>query len=382
MESSKKKLIASIPIVLVSKETSKKVGKINDSILPEKCVITKDPQSKSFKLVENKPGKGETRYTGNAIAEQSSKYLVLQYNPETGRMEVSPAGDWYTFKKDINYQTISLEEAEEKMKGKSVFLDYIRSKGVLPTKSKKEKKPRGEITSRGGGRVPFGRLNDEDEDMEDEVRPQLFERLEEQSEEERPEDMDPELKDVPSDIEEGFIKGKKGREEEEKRGIDSILESSDSGIFGGDDEEDEEPEEDEEDIDEDQGYSDIDEKEDLTPEQENYININSNMKNLPNIMSNANTKEQDFVGVKRRADEAALSPGKDKKRLRSDFPMEEMLNNILAKNRRMTYEKIVKELSRQFSKSEIDSQLHILLNNVCDKYPQDGEYYYFKKSEK
>jgi hypothetical protein len=379
---SQKKLIASIPLVLVSKEASIKIGKINDPVNPERCILTKDPATKSFKLLEKKSTKEEVRFTGTMMSEQSSKYLMFQFNSDIGKIEVTPGGEWFTFKKEINYPTMSIEEAEEKMKSKSGLLDYIRNKGVL-TKPKKEKKKREDAST---GRLPFGKLNDEDEDAEDEVRQYLTEKVEEQSEEERPEDMDPELKDVPSDIEEGFIKGTKPKEEDDKskNNIESQEEdfsSEDDALFGGD----EESEVDDEDLDDEGGFSEIDKEEDLTEEQENYIRLNTNKLN-PNLIAentgvNFSQREQEFIGTKRKPDESSIRPS-DKKQ-KTSYPIQEVLDTLFAKNKRMTYDRIFKDLLRfNFSKSELESHLPSLLNRMCDKYSQGTEFYYFKKSEK
>ncbi len=381
--------ITSIPILLASKEPICKIGKINDPFTSKKCTLTKDPQSKTYRLIEERPElRDNPRYSGTIMVDQPSKYLVMHYNPETRKIEASPAGDWCFFKKDITYNTMTVEEAEEKMKNKSFLLDYIRNRGITtkPKGGKKSKKE--EIFSR--GRAPMGRLNDEDEDIEDEVRPSLFNQVEEQSEEERPEDMDPELKDIPSDIEEEFIKGKKLKEEKKREGY--IMEdSSEDALFGDDDDIEGEEEEDsldnDKDIVDEQGFSEIDEDDDLIPEQANYINLNANSKNMENIVNNANTKDQDFLGVKRKADGSSniSMSGSDRKKQKFEgngASMEVCLDNLLSKNRTMTHDKIIRDLSRDFEKNDIERRLPILLNTMCDKFSQGSEYFYFKKSEK
>ena len=384
---SNNKFLLSVPLVLVSKEPLLKIGKMNDSVNTERSILTKDPSSKSFKLVERKSNKEEARYTGTSMSEQASKYLIFQFNSDTGKIEVSPGGEWHFFKKELNYPTISIEEAENK----TGLLDYIRNKNVI-TKTKKEKKTTAAASTfkkedATTGKIPFGRLNDEDEDMEDEVRQFLGDKVEEQSEEERAEDLDPELKDIPSDIDEGFIKGKssKENEEKEKNNIESVEDysESDDELFGGDeDEEEAEDEVDIADIDEEAGFSDIDKEEDLTPEQENYISLNANRKNIGNAIANANTKDNDFIGVKRKGDDFSGMRA-DQKKQKTTYPLEDVLDNIFAKSKRITYEKLVKELIRSnFSKTEVDSHLPNLLSRMCDKYQQGGDFYYFKKSEK
>lgn len=379
---SQKRHIASVPLVLVSKESTIKIGKINDQLNEERCFLTKDPASKSYKLVEKKSNKEEIRFTGTTLADQSSKYLMFRFNQDSGKIEVSPGGDWFSFRKEISYPTMSIEEAEEKMKGKSGLLDYIRNKGVL-TKPKKDKKKNSVDISSSGGRVPFGRLNDDDEDMEDEVRQFLTEKVEEQSEEERPEDVDPELKEVDSDIEEAFIKGTKTKEEENKTNNfeEEEFSSDDDALFGDDDE----GEEEDDDVDEDQGFSDIDPDEDLTPEQENYIRLDTNKRNPEQIIEKASMNlNQEFIGNKRKPDDGSYnSIRQSDKKQKTSYPLQEVLDNLFAKNKSMTYERIVKELLRSnFSKSEVESHLPSLLSRMCDKYPQGSEFYFFKKSEK
>jgi hypothetical protein len=315
------------------------------------------------------------------MSEQTSKYLILQFNQETKKMEIFPGGEWCSFKKDINYKTLTLEEAEEKMKSKNVLLDYIRNRGVI-SKAKKEKKVKTESENISfGDRLPIGRLNDEDEDMEDEVRNKLNDKIEEQSEEERPEDLDLDLKEIPSDIEEGFIKGKNVKEEGEGDKDDNkYVESSEDTIFGNDDDDDEDEEDadNDEDLD-DQGFSEIDKDEDLTPEQANFISMNRGNTNNYNNFSNPNNKDQDFIGVKRKGDALSLNT---KKKQKTDISLELMVNNIFSKNRKMTYEKLNKELTRDFTKQQLDLHLPSLLSKLCDKFAHGGQYFYFKKSEK
>jgi hypothetical protein len=104
------KKVGSLNMNLISTEARIKIGKINDKVNPDKCTIQKD--NKQYKLIEKKSSRDESKYSGTLLSEQTSKYLLFKFNPETKTIDVMPADDWYIFKKDINYNTMQLEEAE------------------------------------------------------------------------------------------------------------------------------------------------------------------------------------------------------------------------------------------------------------------------------
>ena len=73
-------------------------------------------------------------------------------------------------------------------------------------------------------------------------------------------------------------------------------------------------------------------------------------------------------------------PNKVKKQ-KTASEMEDVLDNLFAKNKRMTYEKIVRELIRlDFRQEQISVNLPIILSRSCGKYAQGGNNFYFKKS--
>ena len=46
------KLIASLPLLMFNKESKMKIGKINDPLVIDKCMLAKDPSMKIYKLTE------------------------------------------------------------------------------------------------------------------------------------------------------------------------------------------------------------------------------------------------------------------------------------------------------------------------------------------
>jgi hypothetical protein len=347
----------SIPMVLVSREAETKIAKLNDTINLEKSQFTRDPQTKQYKITEKKTNKQEIKYTGSHMAEQSSKYLLFKFNSETGKIEVSPAGDWHDFKREINFPTFSIEEAEEKMKGKSGLIDYLRNKGGPATKSK-TKKAKDEFTIN----ISTKKSNavEEEEDFQNFQAPVI-----ESASEEDKEELDLDLKEAPSDIEEDFIKGKKTKEDNKLEGLGFTSEEDDNQ-----DENEDLFEDDEDDLDGD-NFSDVDSEALIDKIDADEANFG-----------------KEFINVKRKGDENIYDqrPGEKKQRTGNYdlIPrMEEALLHTLSKNKKITQPNIVKELLKlNFSKNEIDTHLNTLLARFCEKFQQGNEYFYFKKSEK
>jgi hypothetical protein len=351
------KLIASIPLVIYNKDSKIKIGKINDTLDTEKCLLTKEQQTKNYKLIEKKQ-KFEIKFTGSLLAEQSSKYFIFKFNEETKKIEGFPGDDWWTFKKDIQYNTMSLEEAEERLKAKSGFTDYIRNKGSVVKGSKKEKVFKEEKETG----IKLTRLNDEDEEILDEVKTFVFER-EQKSEEDREEDIDPELKDIPSDIEEVFMGKVKDKDEAfGEPAIDDEIDEEESessdGFFGKKDEE-------SDDVDVSEELSSIIEKDESMVDDE---------------ISQSKIKQNEYIGNKRRGEEMN-NFSENLKKQKTASEMEDVLDNLFAKNKRMTYEKIVRELIRlNFKQEHVGISLPLILSRSYGKYSQGGENFYFKKS--
>jgi predicted HTH transcriptional regulator len=59
--------------------------------------------------------------------------------------------------------------------------------------------------------------------------------------------------------------------------------------------------------------------------------------------------------------------------------MTECLNNMLSRNKKMTYEKIAKEMGKQFSSEDIELYLQEILSNNTSMYNDAEDTYYFKK---
>jgi hypothetical protein len=183
----------------------------------------------------------------------------------------------------------------------------------------------GEEIVRGGGGGRIAPAEDSDDD-----RKYFKKKEDEVIVEEEPADL--ELKEIPSDIEEGFT-GKDKKEIYRFIEESESEEDSDDSFFGKKNGENSEVDEDE-DID---GMSEI---EDLS--------------------------EEKLLGQKRKAENNIQTT------------MEETLSNLLSKNKQMTYNQIVKEISRVHTQGEVNSKLLTLLARMCNKFEQGGEYYYFK----
>ena len=185
----KKKLINSIPMALISNKQKYKIGKISEIIEHDKCQI----DSENIKLIERK-NNNQIKYSGSLLAEQQSKYIILTYNKESKQMDVIPADKWYSFKKDIKYQTLTSDEIEAKAKEKNPLIDAIKLKNNIGLKTKMN------IIEdfRSKGKPKLNNIN-EDDDFEEEkfAKPEAEEK----------EEFDNDLKEIDSDIEE--LKGNK-----------------------------------------------------------------------------------------------------------------------------------------------------------------------------
>ena len=58
--------------------------------------------------------------------------------------------------------------------------------------------------------------------------------------------------------------------------------------------------------------------------------------------------------------------------------MTESLDNMLSKYKKMTFEKIAKEMEKEFTKEDIEEYLQDILDKNTKMMGQDGETYYFK----
>ena len=218
--SEKKIKIAEFSLKLINKKGEMKIGKINDTFNSERVLIEKEANLKSFKLTEKKFNDEKIKFTGNLMSEQTSKYLLFNTKSGSNAIEIFPADDWFMFKKDINYKTINLEDAEEKMKIRSSIVENLKNKGNISNKNKKETKARKNSTEP-QEKTKFVKKNfDEDEEDEDN---KCFKKTKIVEEDDEKEVSDLELKEIPSDIEEDFF----GKKEEKKiKLFDSNQESS------------------------------------------------------------------------------------------------------------------------------------------------------------
>lgn len=230
--------IAQFNLRLIHKDYEHKIGKINDDYNPNICIIEKESSSsKTYKLTQRKTNSNELmKFTGNLMAEQTSKYLIFKTSPEmkSNIVDVLPAENWFIFKKDINYKTINLEDAEEKMKIKSHVVDSLKNKGPsnnITSKSKKDTKERKNSDENNFNNRKVKKAFDEDEEDENKYfKKNQKEPLEEFDEKEA---TDLELKEIPSDMEEDFF----GKKEDNKKvnlfesNQDESSDNSDDSLF-------------------------------------------------------------------------------------------------------------------------------------------------------
>jgi hypothetical protein len=329
MNANKKKL-GTFNLQLASTDSNYKIGKTYDKLNYSKCTVTKE--GNKYKINEKKSSKEEGNFTGTKMTEQTSKYLIMKVKPDGKTIEVFPADDWYSFKKDITYNTIPLEEAEEKMKvSKGNALDvFLKNKSSAVKKEKKTKEDREEVQAFSGGGGGGNRFVTED-DGDDR---KYFNKKEEEAEERESVDLD--LKEIPSDIEEG-LKGK------ETVPINNFIPSS------------------QEEESEDSFFSKKDENSDLGDDDDDISQIDNEY----------------FLKQKRSPDhELDRSGGKVQK---IGVSLEECLSNLLSRNSRMTESHIIKELNKQ---GFMDlSKLATLLGRMCNKFQEGKDIYYYKRPE-
>ena len=203
--------IGEFKLRLMTKKSEIKIGKINDNYNPERTLIEKDPNTKAFKLTEKKTTDEKTKYSGNLMSEQTSKYLIFNTKLNSDAIEIYPAENWFMFKKDINYKTINLDDAEDKMRMKSHIVESLKNKKKETNISTKEKKISKERKTSDDIRENRGRFkknfdNDDDDDnryFKKNAGKKSNEEIEEKD------DTDLDLKEMPSDLEEDFFGKKK-----------------------------------------------------------------------------------------------------------------------------------------------------------------------------
>jgi len=206
--------IGEFQLHLKSQKNELKIGKINDMYNPDRCLIDKEANSKSFKLIEKKFDDKLTKFSGSLMAEQTSKYLLFKTDLTTNTIEIFPADSWFMFKKDINYKTINLEEAEDKMKLKSHIVDSLKNKGKdtinISSKDKKGKERKDSENNISLGKFKNKKPFDEEEEEDNKCFKKNIKEKQEDIEEK--DDTDLELKEIPSDLEEDFFGKKKENE--------------------------------------------------------------------------------------------------------------------------------------------------------------------------
>lgn len=339
--------IESYIVTLGSKESKIKIGKVLDDVNFSNSQIVND--GKNFCLYEKKAGKSDTKYIGSSLAEQTSKYLIFRFNESTRRLEAYPVNEWYSFKKEIYLaQTLTLEEVEEKMKPQVSVINLFKKKGVVePPKKGKRKKNANQKNVKGGNEI----------ELLDELPHEKEEPLPKENDDLNDSELDPELKDIPSDIEEGLQQTK------EPTLIEKTLATQND-----------EPKS----VDESNDSFDVDDNEnDLDDYSDDFENAPSEI-NEEEVDKGMAQAQMGMIGLKRKRDD----DGNEGKKSRSTFSeMEEALDNMLARNKQMTYEKIAKEMARRYSTYDIEMYLKPVLDKNTKMFTQGSETYYFKKFE-
>jgi hypothetical protein len=336
MNTNKKKL-GTLNLQLAATDATYKVGKTYDKLNYSKCAVTKD--GNKYKLTEKKSAKEETNYTGTKMTEQNSRYLIMKVKSDGKTVEAFPSDDWFTFKKDISYATIGLEEAEEKMKIiKGNALDiFLKNKSATVKKEKKTKEEReetgtGGATGGGGFSKRFVMEDDEDDRK-------YFNNKKEEEDHEDKDSVDLDLKEMPSDIEEG-LKGKEGVKKPVNNFIPSGSEEESEDSFFS---------------------KKNDENSDLGEDDDDDISQIDN---------------EYFLKQKRSPDHDLTERSGTKVQKTG---LDESLRNLLSKNGRMTEGQIVKELNRL---GFMDlARLSLLLIRMCNKFQEGKDVYYFNKPE-
>ncbi len=317
-------------------ENEKKLnlGKNNDQVSFQKCQIAfEDETFKLMESIDTTSDKKVRKYTGKPYDEETSKYIYLKFNESTNYFEAYPIEKWFLFKKDMPaYQGISIEEYEKKKKQGDKISNLLKNKNTEPQKKTRKKKvdPSKSIFLP-GNEVEENNDNDNNNsiDSDNEKYNNKKVELSHSSEE------DPNLKDCSID-EEYKEKGKeKDNEYNNNFNNDDLNNSNDSYDISDDD----------------------DDKENLT-----FDNENSDIEEEDEI-------SKEILGKKtKRVDNISLKKEN----------MTEYLDNTLSKYKKMTFEKIVKEMEKKFTKEDIEEYLQDILDKNTKMMGQEGETYYFK----
>ena len=228
-----------IPLVLGDKESKLKVGKILDPIVHENSLIN-TTDGKSYTITEKRNNKQDNQYIGTYFAEQTSKYIILKYNESTKRLEAYPATEWFSFKKNIKVRLSELNEDDDKRKKQKSIIDLFKKKGVVePVKKQRKKK---------GPSLGGSNLLSNTEPEEEEIPEEHEEEAKNESDEGFSSEEDPELKDIPSDIEEG-LNMKKEKTKLEKVVLSKMKEEEEEDLSKMKKEEEEEEDENDDDND-------------------------------------------------------------------------------------------------------------------------------------
>ena len=318
-------------------ENEKKLnlGKNNDQVSFQKCQITfEDDTFKLMESVETKSEKKIRKYTGKPYDEETSKYIYLKFNENTNYFEAYPIEKWFLFKKDMPaYQGISIEEYEKKKRQGDKIANLLKNKNSEPQKKTRKKKadptkanflPAKEEDDNNDN------YNNNSNDSDNEKYNNKKVELSHSSEE------DPNLKDC--SIDEEYNEKGKERENDMNNNLnnDELNNSNDSYDFSDEDDDGKEN------LTFDNENSDIDEEEEISKE-----------------ILGKKTKRVDNVSLRKEN-------------------MSDCLDNMLLKNKKMTYERIAKEMEKEFTKEEIEEYLPDILDKNTTMMVQDGDTYYFK----
>lgn len=315
----------SIPLILGDKISKIKIGKILDPIDYSNSSIISD--DKEYRLEEKRIDKSTKKYIGKHFAEQTSKYVIMSYNDSTHKIEMLPVSEWFLFKKDMELKTINIDKYDEHKKSLSLMLNLLKHKGVGSTKKTRKTKTENAFDKNENVDKNDETFNDYEDKEESKSNVKKYDSHSSEN------DID--LKDCESDI------------------VDQLKKKSD-----------------------------VDNAEQNSSEEDEEYNSSDSYNNndeIENASSEINEDEFDdthFLGEKRLREDNNLSFGKNKIILDQ---MNEELDKMLSRNKKMTYEKITKEMKRTFSPNDIELYLGDLLDKNTKMFDEKGVTFYFKK---
>jgi len=341
----KRNLVKRVNLEIKGNEDGKiSIGKILDlNFNLENSSIVKELPN-SFKIVTKNSNKTESKYTSTVMAEQTAKYILLNYRPSKNTVEIYPTEEWNNFRKEPNYKVKELDEVEELMK----------------PNHKPELKPK-KVKGKGDNNLIVSVDPDENNDDNDEDRKLFSEYKKEpmfkkKTKRKKGGDGSDEL-DSYSDEEDFFDKFEDfKRKETEGVDVNKEIETSeldDNTLLG-----------EEEEVIESEVNEDMSEELD---EEGNSVKEDNNVNNL--MTGNKRKREGEYENDK-------------EKKIKPNTNIEDIFNFILHKKRKLKMSEIIKEFTNlNYSENEIFQKINTLVNKFCTTFSEKNETYYVLKTK-